>query len=264
MRKRVRDRVSLAAAIVVVAAVAAVALVFAMNDENDGGPGTDLVLPTATDVPTPSPAPQLLGTPAPLDPGPHQRPRPGAYRYRMKPRDPKDPDRAFVVRVANQGALGQQEYLDGQRVNDVAWRPDGKYTLQTMYGQPEGLVCDWEPDARELAFPLEVGQWKWRSSCSPYPGLVMERSATSEVTGAAQVIIGGKDVVVWVIRVQSSLRFVFGSSEVVEQQETSRVLFSPKHGLAVRLTQRRTGEDPASHKEIDEAFTLELNSLDPS
>ena len=263
MKKRVRDRVSLAAAVVVVAAVVAVALVSATSGENDGGPGTDLVLPTATAVPTPSPAPALLGTPAPLDPGPHQRPRPGTYRYRMKPRDPNDPDRAFVVRVANQGAFGQQEYLDGKRVNDVVWRPDGKYTLQAMFGQPEGLVCDWEPDARELAFPLEVGQWTSRSSCSPYQGLVMERSATSEVTGAAQVIIGGEDVVVWVIRVESSLRFVFGP-EVVEQEEMTRVLFSPKYGLAVRLTQRRTGEDPASHEEINEAFTLELISLDPS
>ncbi len=263
MKKHVRDRVSLAAAVVAVVAIAAVALVATTSDEGDPAPGTDLVLPSPTDVPTPSPAPALLGSPAPLDPGPPQRPKPGTYRYRTRPRDPKDPDRAFEVRIVNQGSNGQKEYLDGGRVNDSVWRSDGKYLLQVMFGQPEGILCDWEPDARDLAFPLEVGQWESRSSCSPYPGLVMERAATSEVTGAAQVLIGGKDVVVWVIRINSSLRFRFGE-EVFDQQEVSRVLFSPRHGLVVRLTQRRTGKDPASSKEIDEARTLELISLDPT
>ncbi|HWL64529.1 MAG TPA: hypothetical protein VNP73_01010 [Actinomycetota bacterium] len=264
MKKHVRDRVSLAAAVVLVAAVVTVALVATTTSgENDASPGTDLVLPTATAVPTALPAPALLGSPKPLDPGPPQRPRPGTYRYRITPPYVKDPDTTRVLRITNNGSAGQTETLDGELIVQTAWRADGKYSLQHQFGQQGGVTCDWEPDIRELVFPLKAGKWSSRASCNPFEGLVIEREVTSEITGAAQLIIGGQDTLVWVIRTQAHQVFRSGQ-EVIEQDETSRSHFSPKHGLMVRITQRRTGEDPVSRKEIDESATLELTSLDPS
>jgi len=263
MKKHVRDRVSLAAAVVVVAAVVTVALVaVSTSGENDAGPGTDLVVPTATAIPTASPAPPLLGSPEPLDPGPPQRPKAGIYRYRITPPYEEDPDRARVLRITDNGSVGQTETLDGELIVQTAWRADGKYSLQHQFGR-QGVACDWEPDIRELAFPLRAGKWSSRSSCNPFEGLVIEREATSEITGAAQVIIGGQDTLVWVIRTQAHQVFRSGE-EVIEQNETSRSHFSPKYGLMVRITQRRTGEDPVSRNQIDESATLELMSLDPS
>lgn len=263
MKKHVRDRISLAAAAVLVAAIVAVALVAtSTSGENDDGAGTDLVVPTPTAVPTASPAPSLLGSPEPLDPGPPQRPKAGTYRYRITPPFERDPDRARVLRITNNGSSGQTEILDGELVVQTAWRSDGKYSLQHQFGR-EGVACDWEPDIREIAFPLRVGKWSTRTSCAPYEGLVIERETTSEITGAAQVIIGGRDTLVWVIRTEAHQVFRSGQ-DVVEQDETSRSHFSPEHGLMVRITQRRTGEDPISRKAIDESATLELLSLDPS
>lgn len=264
MKKHVRDRVSLAAAVVVVAAIVAVALVATTTSgENNASPGTDLVVPTATAAPTASPAPALLGSPAPLDPGPPTRPKPGIYRYRVTPPVEEDPDRARVLRITNSGSSGQTETLDGELIVQTAWRSDGKYSLQHQFGRQVGVVCDWEPDIRELVFPLRTGKWESRSSCNPYEGLVIERSVTSEITGAAQLIIGGRDVLVWVIRSEAHQIYRSGQ-EIIEQREISRSHFSPKHGLFVRSTQRRTGEDPVSRDEIDESSTLELISLDPS
>jgi hypothetical protein len=264
MKKHVRDRVSLAAAVVVVAALVTFALVATTTSgENDAGPGTDLVVPTATAAPTASPAPPLLGSPAPLDPGPPQRPKPGTYRYRITPPNEEDPNHSRVLRITNNGSAGQTETLDGELIVQTAWRADGKYSLQHQFGRNSGVACDWEPDIREIAFPLRTGKFESRTSCNPYEGLVIERSTSSEITGAAQLIIGGQDVLVWVIRSEAHQVFRSGQ-DVIEQDEITKFHFSPKYGLIVRSTQRRTGEDPVSRDEIDESATLELISLDPS
>jgi hypothetical protein len=264
MKKHVRDRVSLAAAVIVVAAVVTFALVaVSTSGENAAGPGTDLVLPTATAVPTASPAPALLGSPKPLDPGPPQRPKPGTYRYRITPPYEEEPEATRVLRITNKGSAGQTETLDDELIVQTAWRADGKYSLQHQFGRQVGVACDWEPDIREIVFPLRAGKWESRSSCNPYQGLVIERSSASEITGAAQLIIGGEDVLVWVIRSEAHQVFRSGQ-DIVEQDEITKSHFSPKHGLIVRTTQRRTGEDPVSRREIDESATLELVSLDPS
>ncbi len=181
----------------------------------------------------------------------------------MMPPNEKDPKQTRALRITDNGPTGQTETLDGQLVVEVAWRSDGKYGLEHKFGQPNGLVCDWQPDIRELAFPLEVGQWMYRSTCEPFEGVSIERSATSEITGAAQVIIGGQDTIVWVVRTVANIKFKSGTG-TTEQKEVSKSLFSPKYGLMVRSTQRRTGHDPSTRKQIDQTITLELTSLDPS
>ncbi|MEX0873470.1 MAG: hypothetical protein WD646_10655 [Actinomycetota bacterium] len=263
MRKHVRDRLSLGAAVAAAAVLVGAALVVTTNDNKVDERGSDLTLPSPTSSASPSPAPKLLGSPVPLEPGPPTKPKAGTYRYRLTPPDVENPDRTTEVRIVDNGSTGQTEILDGQLAKNVVWRDDGKYILQHTFGQPQGAACDWEPDIRELAFPLREGRWVTKTSCRPFEGGVIEHSAVSQIMGAAQVIIGGQDVVVWVIRSESTELYK-NSQDVVEQKQVSRSHFSPKLGLTVRLFQRRTGEDLQSRKEFDQAVTLELVSLNPS
>jgi hypothetical protein len=263
MRKHVRDRLSLGAAAAAVAVLVGAALVATTNDNKGDERGSDLTLPSPTSSASPSPAPKLLGSPAPLDPGQARKPKAGTYRYRVIPPDVEEPDRTRSVRIVDRGSSAQVEILEGQLAKDVAWRADGKYVLQTTFGQPQGLACDWEPDIRELVFPLREGKWVSRASCEPYEGLIVEHSTSTEIIGTAQVIIGGQDAVVWVIRSVSVERYRQGQ-DVIEQNQVSRSHFSPKHGLTVRFFYRRTGEDPQTRRELDESATLELVSLNPS
>jgi hypothetical protein len=271
----VQERVALAiASIVAAVAIAAAAA---------GVPGSDdalltvattapaIVSPASTSPPAavsaqpqtsaavPAPA---TAAPAPAGgPGETVPSKPGTYRYR-EVSDGETTEE--TVRITDRGG-GRQTEAETDFSNEVAWRPDGKYILESTFGQPpQGFRCDWNPDVLEYKLPLAQGTtWQAAQSCTPGQGFTIEFESTSRVTGAERIRVAGQDVDTWVIRSEGTLTFRTpqGSST---QNLTSDSRFSPKHGLSVKSTETIKGRDPSTGENVDETSTREILNLTPA
>jgi hypothetical protein len=246
----------------------------------------------------------------PERPGP---PRTGTYRYRNKGKGNAsfgtfttqiDEDGESSVRYESAGA-GPGESRDRQRqegsgsrdsfnfsgsgTEERSWRADGMYiTVEKASAEgrdQEGgqenfnLDCDWNPDLRQLAFPLKEGQsWKWDSSCESKEGdneYRRRNQGSGKVVGTRTASVGGKEVRVLILEVRSVEDvFVamtrngnrFESTSHIEQDE--RISYASSVALPIRVESRVRGttespQAPGQQGRFEGEGTSELISLDP-
>jgi len=207
-----------------------------------------------------APAPATAAPAAAEGPGGTVPSKPGAYRYR-EVSDGETTEE--TVRITDRGG-GRQTEAETDFSSEVAWRSDGKYILESTFGQPpQGFRCDWNPDVLEYKLPLAQGtSWRAAQSCTAAQGFTIEFDSASRVTGAERVRVAGQDVDTWVIRSEGTLTFRTpqGSST---QNLTSDNHFSPEHGLSVKSTETVEGPDPSTGDDVNETSTREILNLTP-
>lgn len=270
-----QERVALAIASV----IAVVAIVFAAvgvpGADDDSELAVTTASPVATAAATTAPATGVALTPTrvPATPAaPTQRalaaapgstvpPKPGAYRYRESSESGTTEE---TVRYADRGG-GRQTESDDDAMSEIAWRDDGKFVLETTFGQPpEGFRCDWNPDVLEYKLPLATGSsWEIKASCSPGQGLTISIDARSEVVGSERIRVAGEDVDTWVVRSQGTLTFQTPQGTST-QKVTSDDRFSPKHGLSVRSSETTEGTDPMTGQNVRDSSRREILNLSPA
>ncbi|MEX0875758.1 MAG: hypothetical protein WD646_00805 [Actinomycetota bacterium] len=183
-------------------------------------------------------------------------PRAGVYTYK------ETGDGRFTRssrRISDNGP-GKQREGQGDIVTDVNWKATGKYIAKLTFGNIE---CNFEPDILEIKLPLAAGSaWDIDGDCDIAPGVSMEFSGTSRVTGTERLSIGGTLVDTWKLR--SSARItVNAGGDTSEQHITSDDHFAPAAGLYVRSTTKTTGSDPFTGEPSDSTTVEELESLTP-
>jgi hypothetical protein len=218
-------------------------------------PSAATTAPTAatTSAPPKTAASSISATAAP--------PKPGDYRYRVV----SDGETTEETTRISDGGSGRQTERGEEVSSEVAWRGDGKFILETTFGQPpESFRCDWNPDVLEYKFPMAAGtSWSIKGSCSPGPGVTIEFDATSRVAGAERIAVAGQNVNTWVVRSEGTLTFRT-PQETATQTITSDDRFSPEHGLSVRSTETTRGTDPETGENIDDRSSREILNLTPA
>src|SRR5581483_10530733 len=106
--------------------------------------------------------------------------------------------RDSTLEITDQGAGKQIENMDdGSQVDEVIWKPSGKFTNATTFqGGPGGSVrCDWNPDVADYMFPLHAGlSWTLKSSCHPNATTEVDVNGTARVTSTKRLTIAGEQV----------------------------------------------------------------------
>ena len=233
--------------------------------------------------------------------------RPGAYTYRTKS-DIRITSSTFTTEMKDEGestiryesappsgaeqrdrerneSSGESGGMSfsGQGNRDRAWRGDGMFITGESGGGEGGgesfqANCDWEPDVKDLAFPLRQGAtWNWKSTCeSKSENLDIKQTweGTARVTGVETASVGGKEVRVLVIERQS-VRTAdstfrrqgreFKNNTRVE--EKTRQLYAPSVALTVRSDTDMNGTtetpgQPAGSGRFEGKIESELRSLD--
>lgn len=174
-------------------------------------------------------------------------PKAGAYKYRVV-RDGQNEESTTTVedRGREGDAVRQRIVLEseeGTLDNEVSWRSDGLYILETTV---IGGKCDWQPDSLQLRLPLAAGvTWTSESSCTAetdFGTFDIKRKLTAKVNGKQRVTVAGEAVDVWVIEEQEHIEFSGqgqgpeGAPQPISgtDDSTGTTLFSPKHGLSVK------------------------------
>jgi hypothetical protein len=179
--------------------------------------------------------------------------------------------------------------VSGNGTEERSWRADGMYVTSESTeaeGQGEGGgggfsgKCDWQPDIRQLAFPLKVGaSWSWDSKCEAKSdkGEYRRRSqGTAKVTGTRVASVGGRDVAVFVIEVKSTEDVFFSSQQDGRQFEaTTHIeaagvdLYASSVAHLVRSQRKIDGtsqspQAPGQTARFEGDGSRELLSLDPT
>lgn len=248
----------------------------------------------------------------PERPGP---PRPGAYRYRTKGEgqasfgtftttfaDEQETDTRFEAvagaapgeardreRNESSGSSGSMNF-SGSAVRERSWRGDGMFVMsESSAGQAEGdeaeggeefrADCDWQPDVKELAFPLREGAaWSWDSTCeskSENADTTQRYTGQARVTGTRTATVAGRDLRVLVIERESARdvdsTFRRDGREFENKahfEETSTILFAPSVSLPIRTDSKFKGtsespQTPGQQGRFEGNSASELLSLDP-
>lgn len=251
----------------------------------DGG-GTSTSGPAATDAPegtvqgsgeapTPtSPPPRVTeergGTGEPEDPGPTTPPKAGTYTYswsREGGDSPQSGELDVVVTDAGSSAGERRQTIEyrggeGTFANEVAWRADGGYVLETMIRGDQEYRCDWDPDFQFVPTTFSEGAtWSYVTSCTvTFNGtpVQIERKGELTVVGLVRIDVAGTTVDTWQIdSVEETAFGAFGSSK-----EETTAYFSPQHGLRVKSTTQRTGGRPGEPPQSS-TERAEIKSLTP-
>lgn len=288
------------------------------GDPSAGQPQSPGTPPSGEGSPGPAGSPAAGGanlTSLPERPTP---PRPGSYRYRNKfdsnvafgpytTQVKEDRESSVVFEAA--GSAGA-ETRDRKRetgsaesggfgasasgTEERSWRADGMYVTSEAAetkdqdqgggggGGGGGLngQCDWQPDIRQLAFPLKVGSsWTWDSKCESKSedGEYRRRSqGTAKVTGTRTASVGGRDVAVFVIEVKSTEDVFFSteregrSFDATTHIEAAGVdLYASSVALLVRTEREFKGtsqssQAPGQTGRFEGDGFRELLSLDPT
>lgn len=234
--------------------------------------------------------------------------RPGAYTYRTKmdgrasastfttemkeegesttryesapPAGAEQRDRELSESSGDSGGMS----FSGQADRERAWRGDGMFvTRESGAGEGGGesfeASCDWEPDVKELAFPLRQGAaWNWKSACeskSEKMDIKQTWEGTARVTGVQTASVGGKEVRVLVIERQSvrtaDTTFRRDGREFQANsrfEEKTRQLYAPSVALTIRTDTEIKGTfespgQPGGSGQFEGKGETELRSLDP-
>ena len=182
--------------------------------------------------------------------------------------------------------------FSGQSNRERAWRNDGLYTTaeagrgsgQSESGEGGGrefeMSCDWEPDIKELAFPLREGTaWTWDSRCESQSDdfdMKQRNQGNARVTGRQTAKVGGREVAVLVIQRRTVTDGEFsGESEgrqfqgTTHTEDDSIVLFAPSVSLVVKIDSKFKGtttspQAPGMDGRFQGEGRTELLSLDPT
>jgi hypothetical protein len=204
---------------------------------------------------------------APEDPGPSTPPQAGTYSYTATRQSDggTSESRDTETTIADTGSDGGErrqsitiEGPEGSAVIHVAWRSDGLYVTSMTIG---GSDCDWEPDFRWMAAPLQPGAtWSYASSCTATFGATpvkLDRTGEFKVVELVRMRVAGEVVDVWKIEsTEETTAAGFGGS-----REVTTTYFSPRHGLRVKSTTERTSEQQGQTTTSVEAS--EIKSLSP-
>ncbi len=243
----------------------------APDDAGEGEPGEPSPAPTAapsgsvegdgqagggttgstSDTQAPPPTTGQAGLGEAEDPGPAVAPKAGTYVYaysREGSEGAETGERNVVVTDEGEAAGEHRQTIryegdeGGSFTNDVAWRSDGVYVMVTRFdfGGQTG-ECDWEPDFRIFALPLEAGStWSYETSCTVMFGTTpveIERTGSFTVGELTRIEVAGEAVDVWPIEsVEDTTLGAFGSST-----EETTAYFSPRHGLRVKVSTKGSG-----------------------
>ena len=278
-----------------------------------GSPGGEAIAP-ASGQPGGGPSPGAAPAPAPSNVDLNSLPerptptRPGSYTYRTK-MDGRASASTFTTEMKEESestlryesapAAGAEQRdreltesssdaggmsFSGQADRERAWRGDGMYVTRE-FGSGEGggesfeANCDWEPDVKELAFPLRQGAtWSWKSSCeskSEKMDVNQTWEGTARVTGVQTASVGGREVRVLVIERQSvrtantTLRREGREYQANSKfDEKTRQLYAPSVALTVRTDTEIKGTfespgQPGGSGQFEGKGETELRSLDP-
>ena len=217
--------------------------------------GGAAVAPTKAPVTAPAPAaPVHAGAPGP--------PKPGRYEYTETD---SNGTKTSTLDITSHGDGRQTEDQDqGNAVDEVAWRPNGKFELATTFGFSNGSVrCDWNPDFVEYRFPLRVGaSWSVQTSCHPNPQSSITLSGTSHVMGRHRVTVGRQSVDTWIVVTDATIRFN-GTGASFSEMIRDEDHFAPAYGITVHEVATTTDTDPSGQQTHDKT-TRDVKSLAPT
>lgn len=180
--------------------------------------------------------------------------------------------------------------FSGQSNRERAWRDDGLYTTAEAGsggsqgeggegGQDFEMSCDWEPDMKELGFPLRRGaEWKWDSTCESKSDdfdMKQRNQGNARVTGTQTATVGGREVAVFVIQRRTVTDGEFSGRSGGQQyqgsshtEDDSVILFAPSVALVVKIDSKFKGtttspQAPGTEGHFQGESTTQLLSLDP-
>ena len=186
-------------------------------------------------------------------------------------------------KTESSGSSGGFDF-SGNADRERSWRGDGMYITSESGGGSGGgesfdSSCDWQPDVKELAFPLKQGAaWTWDSTCeSRSENFDSKQSWRGEarVTGVQTASVGGREVRVLVIERKSERVVDFTMRREGREtkgkstfQETTRQLYAPSLALTVRTDTDLKGSfespgQPGGSGQFQGKMETELQSLDP-
>jgi hypothetical protein len=280
VRTSVPEGVGLAvAAIVLVVSLVVVATRSPSKTSSDGAMSTATPAPSVTEGPSsatpassaahaansaaPTRAPAAATTTAaPVRAGAAVPPKPGRYEYTET--DSSGP-KTSTLDITSHGGGKQTENTDsGSAIDEVEWRPDGKYELATTFSfQAGSFRCDWNPDFVQYKFPLRRGSsWKVLTSCHPNAQSTITLSGSSRVSGQQRMTVGGVTVDTWILLTDAKITFS-GNGTSFSESLQDEDHFAPRYGITVREIQTTTDTDP-SGQQTHNKTTRELKSLKPT
>lgn len=251
MRASVPEGIVLATAVIVIGLSVAV-----VATRNPSRTSSNTALPTET-PPVTAPAPV-----APVHTGVPRQPRPGRYEYTETD---SNGTKISTLGITSRGDGKQTESQDqGNAIDEVVWRADGKIELATTFGFSSGSFrCDWNPDFVEYRFPVRQGaSWSVQTSCHPSPQSSITLTGLSRVTGRHRVTVGRQSVDAWIIVTDAIIKFN-GTGASFSEAIRDEDHFAPAYGITVHEVATTTDTDPSGQQTHDKTVR-DLNSLVPT
>jgi hypothetical protein len=214
--------------------------------------------PGAARLPAGAPAASATGHPAATA----TAAQPGRYDYAETNSNGTRQSR-YVV--ASQGGGKQTENTDdASTIDEVVWRPGGKFETATTFSFPSGSFrCVWSPSFVEYKFPLRIGStWTVHTTCHPNAQSSLTLEGASRVVASERRDVGGTTVDDWIIATDATIRISSNGSTSTESTRDEDH-FAPSYGITVYEVTATTDTDLSGLQTRDRTVRA-LQNLKPA